>query len=472
MSVLKDKNEKRNALIVAHWFSEELYTNQTYPIKNASEKLLTHIYATGKPLRQHPKKHLAQIEIFLVNVLMAYWNNDGFMAISKASGEYTNSVVTYRVMVDLIIGSLKKSGWLVEHPGYFGGVVGFRTRIGLTELFVEWLELAGIPPIDAKVKKPFRPVVIKSKNKKLMKIPIDLQQEARVMADQVQVFNDHLEKTHLDIAISADELEQLNSQMRRKAVADQTRDSYLFLAKKYLQRKFNNGTLKDGGRFYNGWWINIPKEWRKYITINGYKTAELDYSGMHIKLLYAREQKVLSGDPYDIGVMDDKFRAITKLIFFTIFNASSRQKALNAIRRNSKIKEYRNGKYPKGARNFDQYLALIEKAHKPISKYFCSGYGIKLQALDSKIIESVMKRMLSEYQVVTLPIHDSLIVDARYAKNLHEIMLEEFKNFTGGECEVKQKPLANYDDDRLSKLSKGYLVRATTGGNSSLKGLR
>ena len=73
---------------------------------------------------------------------------------------------------------------------------------------------------------------------------------------------------------------------------------------------------------------------------------------------------------------------------------------------------------------------------------------------------------------MTLPIHDSLIVDARYAKNLHEIMLEEFKHFTGGECEVKQKPLANYDDDRLSKLSKGYLVRATTGGNSSLKGLR
>ena len=66
------------------------------------------------------------------------------MAISKASGEYTNSVVTYRVMVDLIIGSLKKSGWLVEHPGYFGGVVGFRTRIELTELFVEWLEWSAI----------------------------------------------------------------------------------------------------------------------------------------------------------------------------------------------------------------------------------------------------------------------------------------------------------------------------------------
>jgi hypothetical protein len=51
-------------------------------------------------------------------------------------------------------------------------------------------------------------------------------------------------------------------------------------------------------------------------------------------------------------------------------------------------------------------------------------------------------------------------------------MLEEFKNFIGGECDVKQEPLANYDDDRLSKLGKGYLVRATTGGNGSLEGLR
>jgi hypothetical protein len=73
---------------------------------------------------------------------------------------------------------------------------------------------------------------------------------------------------------------------------------------------------------------------------------------------------------------------------------------------------------------------------------------------------------------VTLPIHDSLIVDARYAKNLRDIMLKEFKKFIGGECDVKQEPLANYDDDRLSKLGKGYLVRATTGGNGSLEGLR
>ncbi len=37
MSVLKDKNEKQNALIVAHWFSEELYTNQTYQENTAIE---------------------------------------------------------------------------------------------------------------------------------------------------------------------------------------------------------------------------------------------------------------------------------------------------------------------------------------------------------------------------------------------------------------------------------------------------
>ena len=467
-----DKNDKRNTLMVAHWFSQDLYAEQTASIKNFSAELLEHIYAVSKPERKHPQKYLPQIEIFLVNALMAYWHTDGFMAISKASGEYSKTLVSYRVIVDLIIGSLKKSGWLIEHPGYYEGILGFRTRIEFTEEFIDWLASTGIPATDTKVKKPLKPVTLKSKDGKLMEIPEDLQEEAMNMADQVQVFNDQLEKSQLDLAISEDELVVLNARMRRKASVDQKRDSYLFLNKKYLQRKFNNGTLEDGGRFYNGWWMNVPREWRKYITIDGYKTAELDYSGMHINLLYAKEHVELRGDPYEIAEVGLEFRGVTKQMFIIMFNASSRAKALNAITRSPEIKKLRNNKHPKGIKNFDQYLALLEKSYAPISTYFYSGYGVKLQAQDSIIIESVMKRMLAEHQVTTLPIHDSLIVDARFSGPLKQCMLEEFKRLTGAECEVKEKPKAVYDTKRLNELNKGFLLRGKTSGNDALKTLR
>ena len=123
-----DKNDKRNTLMVAHWYSQDLYSDQTTSIRNASVQLLEHIYAVSKPKRKHRQKHLPQIEIFLVNALMAYWHTDGFLAISKASGEYSKTLVSYRVIVDLIIGSLKKSGWLIEHPGYYEGISGFSVR--------------------------------------------------------------------------------------------------------------------------------------------------------------------------------------------------------------------------------------------------------------------------------------------------------------------------------------------------------
>ena len=34
-----------------------------------------------------------------------------------------------------------------------------------------------------------------------------------------------------------------------------------------LVRIFSNGSFKEGGRFYRGWWQNVPSEYRKYITL-------------------------------------------------------------------------------------------------------------------------------------------------------------------------------------------------------------
>ena len=456
--------EKRNNLMTAHWFVDSIYTDQKVAVSSASKELLNHIYNISNPARKHPERHLPQVEIFLLNVLMAYHCTDGVMAISKSSGNYTNKVISYRVTVELIINSLVKSGWLIEHRGFHEGITGFVTRLELTTQSASWLDASDLDMPQTKVKQPSKPVVLKDINKKVITTPEYLKEEVALMEAKVTFLNTQLGLAHIDLAVSNEELELINAKMKKKAIEDPTRESYLFLAKKYLQRKFNNGTIEDGGRFYGAWWITIPKEWRKYITINGRPTVELDYTGMHLQMLYAKEGIDKLGDPYEIEGVDDQFRGVTKLMFIMIFNADSRDKAWKAIKNNSKIKSIRNNKHPKGINNFDQYLSLIERKYSAISKYFYSGHGVKLQSQDSAIVENVMLRILKEHQAITLPIHDSLIVDARYKEQLHDYMVEEFKIFTGATCEVKQKPIADYDSKRLESLKDGYVKRGKNAG--------
>ena len=111
--------EKRNNLMTAHWFVDSIYTDQKVAVSSASKELLNHIYNISNPARKHPERHLPQVEIFLLNVLMAYHCTDGVMAISKSSGNYTNKVISYRVTVELIIELAgQESRWLIEHRGF------------------------------------------------------------------------------------------------------------------------------------------------------------------------------------------------------------------------------------------------------------------------------------------------------------------------------------------------------------------
>jgi hypothetical protein len=439
---MESAQEKRDRLVTAHWFEENIFTDQKDDVEAASIELLNHIHSIYKPQRKHISRHLPQVEVFLLNVLLAYKYTDGVMSVNKSAGWYSNKIITYRITVDLIISSLIKSEWLIEYPGFFGGITGSLTRLELTNEFCSWLDSHNLDVPKTKVKKPSKCIVLKDENKRVIDTPKHLKKEEELLALNVSAINQFLENNHIGLAVSNAELSIINSQMKDKSINDSTRESYLFFSKKYLQRKFNNSRFDNGGRFYGGWWITIPKEWRKYITINGYPTVELDYSGMHLQMLYAKEGAEITGDPYAIEGVCKNFRDVTKLIFVILFNASSRNTALATIKNNPKIKILRNNKYPKGIRNFDEYLKLIEKNYSIISNYFYTGYGVNLQFHDSTIIEKVMLRMIKEYDAVTLPIHDSLITQYQYGSELKSCMEDEFKVLTGGSCKVSLKNTA------------------------------
>ena len=58
----------------------------------------------------------------------------------------------------------------------------------------------------------------------------------------------------------------------------------------FLYRVFNRGAFKCGGRFFGHWVQMIPSGYRKYLQIDGEPTVEIDYSSMHISMLYAMKK--------------------------------------------------------------------------------------------------------------------------------------------------------------------------------------
>ena len=97
---------------------------------------------------------------------------------------------------------------------------------------------------------------------------------------------------------------KLLSRLKRSSSAED--DKHLNLvSNKTLYRIFSNSSWKQHGRFYGGWWQNIPKEYREHISINGVPAVELDYLSFHPRMLYHLCGLEMVGYPYvGIGNLD------------------------------------------------------------------------------------------------------------------------------------------------------------------------
>ena len=216
-----------------------------------------------------------------------------------------------------------------------------------------------------------------------------------------------------------------------------------------LRRIFARGRLDRGGRFYGGWWQNVPSEYRKYVGIDGDLTCEADYSGMALNCLYALENKDAGyEDPYDIGLSyttaDDPRRKIVK-------------KYVNATLNDEK------GTY-RLPHDEQRLLGLtqkelrerVAKRHAPVAHHFHSGVGLELQFYDSQIAERVMLRFVGQGEVC-LPIHDSFIVRHRQIDQLVQVMDEEFQSQFGRG--IKVNPDTVFVGERMSIPDPSHLPR-------------
>lgn len=202
-----------------------------------------------------------------------------------------------------------------------------------------------------------------------------------------------------------------------------------------------NGDFKHGGRLYTATrdgYQHLSGEERKSIRIDNKKTVELDFSGLHPRILYAWEGIQYDDDPYSILPDDLEMRQVFKKIFMCLLNSKDE---VTAVRAGNKFlydnRKYYNRMRKRGLKIKDDLIPMFQETHAPIAHYFCKGTGLKVMNLDSKIALDVLKHF-AEKCIPVLAIHDSFIVYRHLKQELKQVMQSAYGLKTKGfNCPVK-----------------------------------
>ena len=243
--------------------------------------------------------------------------------------------------------------------------------------------------------------------------------EIKRMRDELYAYNNLLRGTFVDIPHFPEE--GVFSGKKKRAIKINRSD-------KFVQRIFIWGSWDTGGRFYGGWWQRLPGMWRQRIRINDEPVAELDYSGLHIIMLYALEGidywKAIKEDPYQLGKGSEpskRLRDLLKVILLTIINAETPETAIKAVRWevNKDPKEF--GWVKEEGLKIEEIVEQFQEYHEKISRHFSSGFGITLQNADSRMAELVIKEFTSR-GIPILCVHDSFVVQSQHEDLLWDEM--------------------------------------------------
>lgn len=358
------------------------------------------------------------------------------------------NAVGYRTMNEAVQ-ALEKLGWIFLEKGYItGGGRNIPTKLMPTgELLgvfqnkgIAWQELQPTADQELIILKNYNP---KTKEKSI--IPTPDTRNARLMRSNLKKINTLLSQHAICLHRKDKNLFALAEKMSQDSYSTEWFDNKpikkarLFnFSHTAMIRIFARSSLFKGGRFYGGWWQYIPREERKYITIDGMGTIEIDYSEIHPRLLYIEQGlKPPEGDLYDLNI---------RVEGLPFDSENERYKAIRGV-----VKRYINAlindengfyKLPKSDQDIigmdtKQLRELVTKKHPEIQDSLGAGKGLSFQYFDSQIAERVMLSLL-EKNIICLPIHDSFICQIHNARHLYEAMTTAYQKVIKDQPRIKQ----------------------------------
>lgn len=312
--------------------------------------------------------------------------------------------------------------------------LGLQSSMRATTLLIEAIHTGRVEP--RMVYLDHEPIYLKDDDGNY----IDFKETFRLglMANRIVALNRLLLGTIIELALTEDQRREYIRQA--KHVPEMHRRT--------LYRVFNRGRFSFGGRFYGHAVQGIKSWWRQFVRINGEPVSELDYGGMHIRLLYSKAGTVPPpGDVYDIGVSPadaERFRltwgielrAVLKLLLLIGINAKTKTATIAATMAElytptddqgqsvqmpeDRSKEFRAVLW--------KLLDMLLERHPAIKDFIGTDQGIKLQRLDSDIADMILAEFVKRGLPI-IPIHDSFLVREQDRDLLWSVMEEAWRKY-------------------------------------------
>ena len=203
-----------------------------------------------------------------------------------------------------------------------------------------------------------------------------------------------------------------------------------------MYRVFNNSSFILGGRYYGADYQLFNSSDRSRIIINGNKTTEVDFTGLHISMLYNMIGLNIQTDPYAISGGPSELRVFPKIASMVLVNAKNKKSAISAMHKAIRDDNELLHLKKKYKVSVIKLFAAFEKHHQTISKFFGSGIGLSLQNTDSKIAEDILDYFTSR-EIPCLCVHDSFLVEEKHRDELTSVMKDTYIKHLGFPGKIK-----------------------------------
>jgi hypothetical protein len=354
-------------------------------------------FGTERVPGRRRQKHRDAAQMLLGELLLAYRvNPPAWVSYSRHRASYTNrsryrpASLTYATVTRFVDNQISLGN--IEHHASSPRRRGMQSRMRLTKYTARGLENSGF----ALIYDPPESVVLRNSDDDAIDYA-DTDETKRMRAALAEINN----------ALASSVL-GYQAKVIRSGDILLDKEQQRIPARNAMYRIFNRSNFDLGGRFYGAWWQNIERDQRQTILINGSPTYERDYSQLHPRLLYALSGKTLDGDAY---IIDGWERKVVKKALNTLINADNKTAALRSIAK---------GHGPGAYARMRSLIERIKERHCRIADAFGTGAGLRLMRIDSDVAESVQLKLIRR-GIISLPVHDSFLVEERQSGILAEI---------------------------------------------------
>jgi hypothetical protein len=390
-------------------------TRDGHRLLSEQSKVLSILEEAGYKHRPSLDKYNRTVDCLISNMVLHSRKNN-WTRISLTEGAYTGSDMSYTAIKNLI-DALEKSGQIEVIKG-FNAKEGFKTGRSTCVRFHDESPLYEyichqVAKDELRYNLDNKYVVLVRNNHK----QVSLVEGDKVPANSVRLFD--LYKAAVEnttVSIPSSQTEDPNVTFLPQMEYKNGNKGYDLTQLTPIHQVFNRKDLTTGGRFYCGI-TNLKKETRGSILFNGRLTTEVDFRACHLSILATMSGAAITKDPYTFG--DLTTREINKLFCLIAINSKSIHQMNQALGR--KIKDLQLGF------SVEDWIASVDAKHPWLSNYFGGNAGLRLQAVESRVVSRAMINFMEKTKSLAISLHDGCLVDRRYAATMVEFMLDSLE---------------------------------------------